>query len=473
MSGFTGLPNKQSLSFFFLLVLVFISRLPLLFLGYGSDGDGWRVALSASTLWNEGVYQPSRFPGFPIYEMLNAPLVGLGSSLLSNSATMIVFIVAIVFFKKILERFEIPGQNILVWTFAFMPILWKNSAVTVDYVWGLTFIIVSLFFLLENKIILSAVMLGIAVGTRLTHIIFLIPYCILLYREGKLNKVFLMGGITLVISTLCFLPMLLRPELKNDIFVYLADIRHYSFIRMIGYSLYRSVFAIGLFGAISIIIFLFLSHWRVIELFKSNDKLLQICIAAIIIMLGAFFFMADEREYLIPIIPFVLMALGIILKRKYLIVTCICLLSYSFINLDLIEHGFGKQRFSPNIISGFVVNDYGVRRKSLQAREILPNYPLPDSCVVMTAVGPKYWFENPHLKHSNELTDKFNDDDASVSIEKPDQYFVFSLTSTKCQEVQHKGYHVYYLKDMREYLESFLFYNLDSSGAQPLDFQLY
>src|SRR5712692_6512927 len=121
------IPRRQGV---ILAALIIATRVPLLPLGYGSDSDAWRVAATASRLWNDGIYHPSRFPGFPLYEVLNAPMVALGGPLLCNSVTLVFFILSVFTFWKIVVLHNLQIGRLLVWTFAFLPILWKNSANT-------------------------------------------------------------------------------------------------------------------------------------------------------------------------------------------------------------------------------------------------------------------------------------------------------------------------------------------------------
>src|SRR5947209_17108478 len=49
-----------------LFAVVLLSRLPFLNAGYGVEIDGWRVALAARHIAQNGVYEVSRFPGYPL-----------------------------------------------------------------------------------------------------------------------------------------------------------------------------------------------------------------------------------------------------------------------------------------------------------------------------------------------------------------------------------------------------------------------
>ncbi|MDI6766305.1 MAG: hypothetical protein QME52_05725 [Bacteroidota bacterium] len=111
-----------------------------------------------------------------------------------------------------------------------------------------------------------------------------------------------------------------------------------------------------------------------------------------------------------------------------------------------------------------------MRNKIMSLREELPKLPLPDSSIVMTGMGPIMWFANPYLVHTKELELKFDDEDAAASIARSSNYFVYKLSYPIAQEFKRQGFHIYYLSDMKDYLESFLDYSLDASGIKKLEF---
>lgn len=466
---FTSEKKYEYLVLLFLVLIIILPRIPLLFMGYGSDGDSWRIARSASMLWNEGSYQPSRPPGFPVFEFLNAPFVGLGGSVYSNTFTLIVFIISVFLFGKILTITKTPSRNLILWTYALFPILWKNSTVTMDYIIGLTFILVSLLFILNKNYALSAIILGLAIGTRFTHILFLFQIFILVEGSDKPKKMLIFAIISLIISGFCYFPAISQDGYFEKTFKYFSEVHRYTVFQQAAAFLYRSIYTFGLLGSLSIVLFFFLSYKRIIELIKLKDKVLQFSIITVVMVLSTFLLMPDEREYLIPMIPFLLIIIGNTYKKMFATVTCCCLMSYAILNIDFIEHETGVRNVSPNISNGLIIRDYEIRYNIISLREKLPHLPLPDSSIVSTGMGPILWFENPYLVHTKELELKYNDEDAAESKVRSSNYFVYKLTYPVTQAYIQFGYHLYYLDDMKNYLESFLDYKLDSVGMKKLD----
>jgi hypothetical protein len=468
-----------------LILVIFISRVPFLFLGYGSDGDAWRIAYNASKIWETGTYSISRFPGFPLYELTITPFVVLGGSVASNIATLVVFCFTVVIFNKILVHLNIASRAIILWTFAFMPILWKNSATTLDYIWGLTFILFAYLLFLQQRYYLSAIIIGLTAATRLTHIIFVLPFFFLMEREKRWENIFKLGFISLITTILCYLPVILRPVFLDDLKIYIADIRHYSFIQQASFFLYRGIYSIGLPGFIAILVYSFLSRNKIKELFHSKNKNFISILAVMILMLVVFFLLADEREYLIPAIPFILLSIGMVFSRKYVVVASVCFLSYAFINIDFIEHNFGKQKLRLSIGAGYVVKDYTERMKLFEWRKEVASYPYKDSSIIMIGLGPIFFYENPLVKHTAEEINMFPDrrlaGEINIEINYPEKnpsrlisrnvFFVYALSKVECDIYKKQGYNLYYLRDKKEYLQSCVNYELDAV-VDPLDIEV-
>lgn len=132
--------------YIFILILSFVlSRIPLLNLGFGIDADAWRIANSAFDLWNSHVYHTSRFPGYLLPEYVNSLIIDHGW-IATNSMTMILSLISVIFFARILKDLNVKNKGLLVLTYAFLPVLWINSTNTMDYMWALTFIVIAWFF---------------------------------------------------------------------------------------------------------------------------------------------------------------------------------------------------------------------------------------------------------------------------------------------------------------------------------------
>ena len=63
-------PENTVAQFIFLSLVVFLSRLPFLSAGYGSEEDAWLLPLTAKNIALSGRYELSRAPGHPLQEII-------------------------------------------------------------------------------------------------------------------------------------------------------------------------------------------------------------------------------------------------------------------------------------------------------------------------------------------------------------------------------------------------------------------
>jgi len=258
-----------------LIILVIVSRLPLLSGGFGADGDGWRIAKTALTLWNDGVYHVSRFPGFPLYEFIQTPIIAIGGSVASNISSLFIFIVSLLIFRKILHRWNIPHSDIVLIAYAFLPILWKNSSLTMDYVWGLCGIVSAVYFVEQRRFIVAGIVLGLAAGTRIFHIAYLLPAFLLFQKDDR--KHWWIFFVTALSTTIvCYVPVFFSEGYGLVVRDYLADTRNYSTLRKIGFYFYRLIFSLGLLEWISIVTAVVLNKKKLSRCFRNTFLLVQL-----------------------------------------------------------------------------------------------------------------------------------------------------------------------------------------------------
>ncbi len=123
-----------------LAVVVFLSRVPFLRNGLGTDPDAWRVANTARSIALSGMYSYSRPPGYPFQEIFYS-LMWNASPILFNAVSAIFSVVAFVFFALILSRINCRRPIFGAMALVFIPVVFINSTTSMDYVWALAFIL--------------------------------------------------------------------------------------------------------------------------------------------------------------------------------------------------------------------------------------------------------------------------------------------------------------------------------------------
>ncbi len=456
---------KSDRSFLLLIILIVISRLPLLFGGFGTDGDAWRIAKSAMVLWDEGIYHVSRFPGFPVYELLQTPIIALGGSMASNSASLIIFIFSVIVFRSILRRSNVPHPDLLLISYSFLPILWKNSAVTMDYVWGLFGLLASFSCILRKKNMAAGIILGLAAGTRLSHIAFIFPF-FFLFEKDERKQWLALSVCTIVTTIVCYLPVIRSEEFLLVAKEFINDAGGYSPFKRLAVFSYRIIYSIGSIGWLTIFAVLFAGRRNIPAVFQS--PLAVTSVAMCLTGLAVFAILPDEKEYLIPVFPFFLLLLSHIANRKQFAVITAALLSYGFVSFDLIEHSVEHPRVGLNIQRGYVIKEYMGRQEINEKRSQLARTNIRDSSFVMIGLGPMFWLENPLVRWDRANEKKFRSD-CAVSLNGREVHFIYALYKPQLDELRRRGYTIYYWNDMKEYLQTFVGYDLDNESVQPVN----
>ena len=171
--------GNKYLPFISLFLIVFISRLPFLNAGYGIEEDSWGIAIAAFHTKISGIYEPSRFPGHPVQELIYSTLWGAGPRVF-NGLCVLFSAIGVLFFSLILKHFQFRHYFLAALAFAFVPVYFISSTYTIDFVWTEAFVLVSFYYLLKNKFIVSGIFLGLAIGCRITSGAMLFPFLIII-----------------------------------------------------------------------------------------------------------------------------------------------------------------------------------------------------------------------------------------------------------------------------------------------------
>jgi hypothetical protein len=296
----------QPLAFAALSLVFVLSRLPFINLGYGTDPDAWRIALSGYWLWDHGAYYPSRLPGYPVPELAYA-LVIPGGWLATNLLTVAVSLAGVWFFARIASLLELPNRAVLVVAFAFTPLLWINSMTTMDYMWALTFLLGTYYCLLTRANVAAAVLLGLAAASRSTMLFMLIPCIVYLWRDGQRSEIrsFLSG--VFAVTVLAYAPIIWRygPEFLT---FYDSKVGYLQVLRLLGKD------TLGLLGSLAVIGAVIISLPRLVKLPGDawRDVNVMFWVLAILITVVSFARLPHEAAYLLPVYPF-----GFFLMARY------------------------------------------------------------------------------------------------------------------------------------------------------------
>jgi len=427
-----------------IVAVVLLSRLPFLGGGYGSDPDAWRVASAARTIATTGTYVASRLPGYPIPELVYS-ILWPASPLLFNFLTMLFSAGATAFFVLSLRHLGCRDARLASLGFALTPVVYINSTNSMDYVWAVAFLMGSLYFALVRRPIWAGMLLGAAIGCRITSALMLLPFGLLLVQNDRPNKPLrrLVGFsvITFLIGVVTFAPVFTR--YGTGLFTF-SQASYPDWSRLISLGLVGVWGRIGMAALVVTVLYGMIyrgagSLERTIPFLQRPYHLAFISVIAVYGL--AFLGLPLEPGYLIPIVPFTIILLGVYLERRTFQLLCVALLGSSFVDFD-------QSGIAPGPIFQERISRVAGAKEAGQTLALGNRLP-PKSVVVVGPLLPQI-----ELSQSNAAP--------------RDTDYVYLLDETQAAIYRANGYRIYYRTGMRELNQSIYGVDLDLYGGMVL-----
>ncbi|WP_419486915.1 ArnT family glycosyltransferase [Chryseobacterium bernardetii] len=297
-----------------IVITVLLSRLPFIFNSLGIDLDAWREVYTGKILNEDHMYNVSRFPGYPFPEFLYSIVyhypywaINLLSVLFTAGCCLYLF--------KILNFLTIKLSFLIALVFPFVPVIYLNSTIAMEYNWSLFFLLGSVYHLLNKNLWLSALLCGLMVSTRFNNIIFLPAFAFLLYSySGKdIKKVLQFSVLAFLSICIFFSPVILKYgtgflQSYGDSEVSLGSLLSLATLYIYG--------ALGMLAIIlGVIIQFFSGGYREIKNISKNHFAI-FCILMVVSNLAFFVRYPLESGYLTPSVPFVLILLYYVLNEN-------------------------------------------------------------------------------------------------------------------------------------------------------------
>jgi hypothetical protein len=326
--------TKTPLIFFLASVIYF----PLIFLGYGTDCDSYRVVDTAKLLFTDFVYIPSRPPGYFVHEAAVSLLIQIGGSVVSNFGTMVMSLLTIYSFLKICDNYDIPHRHLLSIIMMIFPLYWINSTCTIDYLWAMGLALYGLYLNESGRGYLGASLLGISVGARLSSIIIVLAYFLAeLIIEGPTKFLSLQFIISMVIGSLTYLPSFVWAGYSLGFFRF--SIGDWTITEYLLRFAYKNLYFWGILTGVLLLFGLFLVAMNISDSVNSNKKIVYTSFFIIIGTELLYLRAPLEMAYLLPILPFVLILLALSSRnhRRFLVALLISTFSYNFVNFNFVH----------------------------------------------------------------------------------------------------------------------------------------
>jgi hypothetical protein len=352
--------------------IIAAAGLPVLTAGYGADPDAWLVASAAGKLWASGHYTVSRFPGYPLHEILSAPLVGLGGCALSNAGTLVAALFLAAFWYRISGKL---AKNPLTLFFSLLcaPLVLTNAATTMDYLWSLAFLLAALDAVLDQRVIAGGVFTGLAAGFRPSNITIALALFAFIALRGDRT-----AGIRYLIAAggtaaAAFLPVLVTygGPLRWLALTHaeMSDVHPAFTARVLEFG-YRLVYATGPLAFVALGAAAFRGRDRLRVAVRDRDPVVVSSLIAVAVMTAQFFALPLERAYLLPALPFALLIADRLSSLRISLAVFLCIVSLNVVNPDIIKHERSGPVMTPNIHEGRLQEswDERVARTEIQIR---------------------------------------------------------------------------------------------------------
>lgn len=383
------------------LLAIIASRFFFLPLGYGIDGEGYTIIQAAHIMTKFHIYEASRLPGYPILEFVYL-FFWKSPYLLVNSITFLFTLLSFFFWSKNMKLLSIKAPMLTAISLFFVPTLFIESTRLIDSLWGFCFVGTSLYFLLKNKPSLSGVLLGIAIGCRITNGAMLLPFLILiffhqrpLFFKHSFKLITFMG----IIGGLCYLPAFCRYGpgffLSPKAPVTLLGVG-YVFVKLWG-----PLFSLAIPLALIAMAYSALKNKETIWSDSIKKGSILASISVLILYTFAFLCFPVNPRYLIPIVPFLLILFSFFLPAK----PYKCLLVLIFISLYVGDLRVKNKHVNFTLI-GAGINNYTMRHQLMpwiEQTRLFVNT-LPKNAVVLAGWAAPYLntplegqFLNPHI----------------------------------------------------------------------------
>lgn len=346
-------------------ILVLVSRIPFLFYGYGVEEDSWGIAISSLNWNNTGQYEVSRLPGHPVHELFCMLLINQGAVAL-NFLSAIMSVAATVFFALSVKKMGVQDYFMAGLVFAFVPVLYISSTYTIDYVWGMAFLMAGLYFMLGERFVSCGIMLGLAVGCRITSAAMLVPMLILTWplvsKGDPVKNILKLLSVFTFTSVLFYLPVYFY--YGSGFFMYYDQFPYPSIAKIF----YKGTFGVwGLLGIVSLILGTgyYLKNIRTTGWSGRDKRIFVACIAACILYLASYLRLPQKSAYMMPIIPFVVLLFASRLSNpQFKVISILFILSPFVMGISLTD-SFRGSKPSP-LSTTVVVNKQEIAMDFLQ-----------------------------------------------------------------------------------------------------------
>lgn len=346
----------------------------------GADWDSYALIGSAKIFIEQGIYIPSRPPGFPLSELLTLSVINV-SEVLNIHFEKVLLVIQYLFLllSNILlsKLFKINNQKINFYYLIvlFSPIYIISGFTVIDYMAGLVFGYMGIYIFNKHKsansIVLISFLFSISIGFRLSNIIFLISliiYIIFIKKESVLafKIIFLTSLLSSIIYGVAYwslwstsLKIIYGSNLSELVCIFNLTNTDHTLLSRLGRFVIKQTNYLSVLGSI-----LFIINIPKLKFIKLSENIVFFLI--FIFFQLSFVRLPTEEGHMLPafIALFLIISnsnIDFSFKKLILILTFISnFLNLNFYVVDEVDSA-NSILFTSDIRSGLLIEDYEIR----------------------------------------------------------------------------------------------------------------
>ncbi|MCS7209344.1 MAG: hypothetical protein NZ874_07210 [Fimbriimonadales bacterium] len=304
-------------------------RLPNAFAGIGFDGDSGLYLRNALLSKMQGVYIPSRGPGYFIPDLIGQTLAGYGPVPLCLLNSFL-FVLSIPVFAAILRSLNVAHRNWILWAYTLCPVSWvATSDVMVEYSLSLSGILLGWLCTLRGNFWAAGLALGAGAAMRPSQGVFILVIFIVYWMlRWGLGRGVSAGVLSLVALTMLWILPVGVLAGWHIVVSYLPY--EFPWLQGLMRAAGRVLSAFGFLGSAAIAAGVVLSFQSLLRQYRYVDPA-WLSFAAFLILFALFLRHPFKMNYLFLIIPFALHALSVHSHKLLVSATCLLLTLHSFV----------------------------------------------------------------------------------------------------------------------------------------------
>ena len=336
--------KKTRIFFIFPILFVFYYLLGLS--GYGSYCNTYMMIRAGRNLILQGIYFPSRQPGYLIPEIVIGWSSLIGAHYLSNLISALFGAGVVYIFWRILrEKFSASTALLIALIAGLNPYFIISASSSMDDAYSLFFALAGILLLIKRKELLASLTFSLAISSRLPAVLLIgIAYLYFMYKAinnkdfRALSHLIISGILTTFLATALFVPIYLAYG-RSFWFLHYKDAGPFTFFGHLVRFVYKNIYLFGLFPFIVLAgSILWKGFKRQLRVPLSAGLLSAL---AIIVAYGILFFYIPMNIRYILTLVFVIIPLWVFVCRPGKIALSLLLaltIFYGFVvNVDILD----------------------------------------------------------------------------------------------------------------------------------------